>query len=114
MNFDSLAQILFFSFFTLFIGTFIYRRFKYGSIKAAIFGAPIERTLGEVDGGSGKIMSIKVKVHRLGGDAPDKAIGLEFVAKSLTSYEMMPVTLSVSEAKKLAILIKSAAGGNAA
>jgi hypothetical protein len=57
-------------------------------------------------------MSIAVKVHTLGGDSTEKAIGLEFVAKSIASYEMMPVTLSVAEAKKLATLLQAATSGS--
>lgn len=78
-----------------------------------MFGAPIERTIGEVAGGGVKLMTIAVKVHTLGGGAPDKAIGLEFVAKSFASYQMMPVTLSSSEAKKLATLLQSATPSDA-
>jgi hypothetical protein len=113
MNFDDAAKIIFFSFVALLIGAYIFKSFKYGGFKAAMFGAPINSTIGEVNGAGGKIMSVKVKVHMLGG-FPDKAIGLEFVAKSISSYDMMPVTLSISEAKKLAALLHAAVGSNAA
>jgi len=113
MHFEKALPIMFFVIFALVVGSFVFKSFKYGGFKAAMFGAPIERTIGEVDGGSGKIMSIKVKVHMLGGNSPDKAIGLEFVAKSLTSYDMIPITLSAPEAKKLVGFIQLAAGDNA-
>ena len=108
MNFESISPFLVVAVFALVLGSFVFKIFKHGGLKAAIFGAPIERTVGEVKGGGVKFMSIAVKVHTLGGGSSEKAIGLEFVAKSFASYEMMPVTLSVSEAKKLATLIQSA------
>jgi hypothetical protein len=115
MDFESIFPFLFFVVFALVAGSFIYKIFKHGGFKAAMFGAPIARTVGEVQGGGIKFMNIAVKVHTLGGDSPEKAIGLEFVAKSIASYQMMPVTLSASEAKKLATLLQSATtGSNAA
>lgn len=51
---------------------------------------------------------LAVKVHRLGGSSPERAIGLEFVAKSLASYQMLPVTLSRAEAQKLSKLLQTA------
>lgn len=108
MNFESMAPFLVAAVFALVVGSFVLKIFKYGGLKAAMFGAPIERTVGEAKGGGVKFTSIAVKVHILAGGSPDTAIGLEFVAKSFASYEMMPVTLSVSEAKKLARLVDSA------
>jgi hypothetical protein len=108
MSTDSSFEFVFFAIFALVAGSFIYKIFKHGGLKAAMFGAPIERTVGEVKGGGVKFMTIAVKVHTLDGDSPEKAIGLEFVAKSIASYQMMPVTLSASEAKKLATLLTSA------
>lgn len=111
MDFESTFSFLFFAVFALLVGAFIFKMIKHGGLKAAFFDAPIERTVGEVAGASGKLMSMAVKVHILGGGAPDKAIGLEFVAKSIGSYQMTPITLSASEAKKLATLLQSATAG---
>jgi len=108
MNFEDIFPFFFFVVFALVIGSFIYKIFKHGGFKAAMFGAPIERTVGEVHGSGVKFMNIAVKVHTLGGDSTEKAIGLEFVAKSIASYQMMPVTLSASEARKLATLLQTA------
>jgi len=100
------------AFFVLFIGSFIYRIIKNGGFKAAMFGAPIERTVGEVSASrSSRLMNVAVKVHVLGGNSSDKAIGLEFVATSFASYQMMPVSLSTVEAKKLIMLLESATDG---
>ena len=101
-------DIIFFSIFATIAGTFLYKIIKHGGFKAAMFGAAINRTVGEV-GGSGKMMKIAVKVHTLGGGEPDKAVGLELVAKTFASYQMTPVTLSASDAKMLASLLQVAA-----
>jgi hypothetical protein len=86
----------------------VFRVFKRGGLRAAMFHAPIKRTVGEVSGSGTKIMSTAVKVHALGGDSSEKAVGLEVVAKSVASYQMLPVTLSASEAMKLARLLQAA------
>lgn len=91
------------------VGTFLNRMVKYGSLKAVFFGAPIRRTLGEVSGAA-EVKSVSIKVHLLdGGEA--RALGLEIVLKSTASYQMMPVTLSCAEARKLGALLQSPAIG---
>ena len=112
MNLEKIFPFLFFAVFALVVGSFIYKVLKHGGLKAAMFGAPIASTIGEVKGGGVKFMNIAVKVHTLGGGSTDKAVGLELVAKSVASYQMMPVTLSVSEAKKLVTLLQSATSGS--
>ena len=112
MNLEDVSSILFYAVFALVVGSLIFKIIKHGGLKAAMFGAPIERTIGEVVGGGVKLMNIAVRVHKLGGGTPDKAIGIEFVAKSFASYQMMPVTLSVTEAKKLSMLLQSATTGS--
>lgn len=85
----------------------LFRFFRYGGIIPGLFGARIKRTVGEVDTGSGTLWSTVLKVHALGG-SPSKAIGLEAVSKTLGGvggYESNVVSLSTSEAKKLAALI---------
>lgn len=56
-------------------------------------------------------MKLAVKVHRLSGGSSEKAIDLEFVAKSFASYQMLPVTLSAAEARKLSQLLQTALTG---
>lgn len=109
MNFDSLFSFVFFVVFAAAAGSFIYKMIKHGGWRAAMFGAPIERTVGEVEGGGIKLMKVGLKVHKLGGGR-EKAVGVELVAKSLGSYQMMPLTLSSMEAKKLIALLEVATG----
>ncbi len=107
MSLENAFPILFAVVFAGVALTFIVKIFKHGGFKAALFGASIRRTVGEVAGGGPKMMSIVLKVHSL-GDPPEKAVGLEVVTKSFASYNMMPVTLSASQASELAKLLESA------
>jgi len=45
MNSESFFPIFFFAVFALIVGSFLYKMLKHGSFKAAMFGAPIERTV---------------------------------------------------------------------
>jgi hypothetical protein len=105
---DWLTENLFWVFFLGIIGYFIFRMVRYGGFRAAMFGAKIEKTLGEVEGHRQPLMSLRLKVHLLEGNPSEKAVGLELVAKSVASYQMMPITLSTAEAKKLVLLLQSA------
>lgn len=113
MSFDNIFPIVFFGIFAAVAGSFLYKMIKHGGFRAAMFGAPIERTVGEVAGGGMKLMEVGLKVHKLGGGR-EKAVGVELVAKSVASYQMMPVTLSAVEAKKLIALLEAATGGQSA
>lgn len=97
--------------FILVIGNFIYRIIKNGGLKAAMFSQRIIRTVGEVSGQKQSLMSTTVKVHALGSGSRAQAIGLEFVSKSFLSYQMVPATLSVAEARKLISVLESAVAG---
>lgn len=81
--------------------------FKHGGFKGMLFGARIRRTVGEVEGAKTLMMKAGLKVHALDG-GPEKAIGVELVARSMASYQMMPVTLSVPEARKLIAHLQAA------
>ncbi|WP_157572106.1 hypothetical protein [Hydrogenophaga taeniospiralis] len=103
-----LIENLFWIPFLVIPGYLLFRMIRYGGVKAAMFGAKIEKTLGEVEGHPQRPVSLRLKVHVLDGGSSDKAVGLELIAKSFASYQMMPVTLSVVEAKKLSSLLQSA------
>jgi hypothetical protein len=101
---------LLFVIFVVVVGYFVYRIFRLGGLKAAMFGARIERTVGEVPGekqGLG-LMSVVLRVHALRRDNSEMLIGIELVAKSFASYQMMPITLSVHQAQQLASLLQNA------
>lgn len=91
---------------------FVYRIVRHGGFRGALFGADIERTIGFVEGERRAGARTQLKVHVLSGSSGDRAIGIEFVEKGFLSYSMTPVTLSRSEAQRLAELLQSAARGH--
>lgn len=101
-------DITFYFLFAVVTGTFLFKFIKHGGLKAAIFGAAINRTVGEIGVKEGMV-NIAIKVHTLGSDEPDKAVGLELVAKTIARLRMTSVTLSVSDAKMLASFLQAAA-----
>lgn len=103
----NLPDIPFVAFVVVIVSGLLYKIFRHGGVKAAMFGARIDRTVGEVVGGGAKLIDVELRVHIMDG-GPEKAVGVELVAKSFASYQMMPVTLSVPEAKKLIVLLETA------
>ena len=101
-------SLIFLAALTAIAGYLAFRFIKFGGIKAAMFGARIEHTVGEAAGSGGKkIIKSIVRVHVLDG-GPDKAVGLEFVAKSFVSYQMLPLALSEREARNLIRFLENA------
>ncbi|HEY7744115.1 MAG TPA: hypothetical protein VIA19_13825 [Burkholderiales bacterium] len=105
---EFVATTFFLITFATVIGYFAYRILRYGGFKAAMFGASIEHTVGEVIGESQGSLSVALRVHCLRLDGLQKFIGIELVAKSSLSYKMVPITLSVSQAQKLASMLENA------
>ncbi|WP_434359940.1 hypothetical protein NF212_06595 [Parasalinivibrio latis] len=86
---------------------FIFKIFKNGGIKGAIIGSKVREKVGVVTGTGSSLMNVSLKVHELYG-SEEKTVALELVAKSFLSYQMMSITLSNTEAKKLIQLISDA------
>jgi len=108
---ESGFEYFFFAVFAVVIGSFLFKMIKYRGFKGAMFGAQIHRAIGEVPGSGTGLMNVSVRVHTLGSSDVEPDVGLEFVAKSFASYQMMPIKLSAADAKWLASLLESAAGG---
>jgi len=89
-------------------GYFLLKILKYGGVKAALFGAPIEHIIGEVEAQGLKLMRIILRVHKLSTSDRDKAVALEITAKGFLSYNMTPVTLSLAQAQNLVDLLNQA------
>ncbi len=91
------------------VGYFVYRALKFGGLKGAMFGARIEKSLGEVDAErQGPVGTAAVKVHVLRRGMNEKLVGLEFVAKSFGGYQMTPVAMQESQARQLLALLQEA------
>jgi hypothetical protein len=48
-------------------------------------------------------------VHVLEGGSPERSVGLEIVAKTILSYQSLPIPLSREEARSLATMLEQAA-----
>jgi hypothetical protein len=90
------------------IAFLIYRMYRYHGFRGAMFGARVERTVGEVVSEKQGLMNIELKVHILRRDVVGKLVGLEIVGKTFASYRMLPVTLSIAQAQQLASLLNEA------
>jgi hypothetical protein len=109
VNVDQIFPFIFGAVFLAIVVTMARGFFAHGGFKGMMFGAGIRRTVGEVEGAGKSMMKTALKVHVLDG-SPDRAIGLEFVAKSVASYQMLPISLSASEARRLVAHLQTALG----
>lgn len=105
---DIVATILFLGAFVGVVAYFGYRVFRHGGFKAAMFGARIDRTVGEVLGQAQGSVGLALRVHVLHRDPAEKLVGIELTAKSMASYQMMPIALSLSQAQELSSLLQDA------
>lgn len=104
---SDLPEMIFWLMFGGFILFFIFNIIRRGGLKGAMFNATIAQTFGEVQGSGPSLVNTKVKVHLLERNS-ERLVGLEFLATSFSSYEMMPITLSPTEAKKLVGVLEQA------
>lgn len=110
MNLDYI-QLLFWGLIILIFGRFLFKIIQKGGLRAALFGAPIEQTIGEIEPAHSKFQSIRLKVHRLKDESPERAVGLELITKSFASYHMLPLAISVEETRKLIGLLELSISG---
>ncbi len=104
------VEYIFYTVFALILLSFVYRLVKNRGLRGAMFGAPVARTLGEIDLGSRGMIRTRVKVHRLESrDATSPEIGIEFLASTIGSFSMTPLSLTRQQAAALAALLSDAA-----
>ena len=105
---DNLFWVFFVAMAAFGLGPLLYRWARYKSFSAAMFGAPIERTLGEIMLKSPVMSSRVLKVHALGpGNGHDKSVGLQLVSKAPFAFSTMPINLSLAQAHELVQLLES-------
>jgi len=102
-------------FWILFAGVivhFLYRAMKNRGFKGAMFGAPIARTVGELDLGRTGPMRTTLKVHHLQAREPGTpTVGIEVVNRSVVSFHMLPIRLTSDQAASLRELLLQAMSG---
>ena len=96
--------------FVLILVNFLFAMFRHGGFRGALYGATIERELGSVTGTTKRMVQLKFTVHQLSREGQDRLVGLEAIAKSITSYKTLPVALTRADARRLARMLDRAAG----
>ena len=92
--------------FALVIGSFVWRRLKFGSWTGAFMKGSIEQTYGEIELSRSDASSEVLKVVALRDSGGEAFVGLLITTKTPTS--LTPYRLSKDEARKLADLLKRA------
>jgi hypothetical protein len=88
---------------------FLYQVIKNRGFRGAIFGAPVVRTIGELDLGRQGMVRTKLRVHRLETAEPSSPeIGIEVSTTTIGSFNIAPIRLSRSQAMALNTLISQA------
>jgi hypothetical protein len=102
-------QIIFLGIACAVVGPLLFRMFKYKSFSAAMLGAPIRSTVGEIELNRSSFSSSVLKVHALGSaTGADRSVGLQLVSKAALGASAMPIKLSVQQAQELSVLLLSA------
>lgn len=70
-----------------------------------MFDAKIQSTVGNVNVTSPALTSQTLKVHALDRNG-EKMLGIEVISKSEMSYQMLPIVLSLTQARALASLLR--------
>ena len=86
---------------------FAFNTWRRGGVKAAFFNARISGTVGELEASGPKLVSQRLKVHTLDRDG-EPLVGVELTSKSIGSYEMLPLVLSLEQAQHLSVLLQQA------
>src|SRR6516225_5216489 len=93
-------SIVWFGVLALVLLNVVYQVVKNRGFKGAMFGAPVARTVGELDLGRIGGMRTTLRVHILQGrDATSPKVGLGLVSKSLTSASMGGIPLTSGQAR---------------
>lgn len=88
--------------------TMVYRLLRYGGFRDAMYGAEVERELGEVEGNAHGGLSVTVRVHQLAGAGSDRALGIEMIGRHWASRESQFATLSRGQARQVIGILKEA------
>jgi hypothetical protein len=99
-----IPEWLFFVVFAGFAGYFVYRYFKYGGFRGALYGSAIARTVGEVELQGSSSTTTTLRVHLL----EDGRIILEVSSRATMAVTMHGYPMTVSNAGELAELLQQA------
>ena len=100
---------IFFLFFGAIAVYMLFGIVRHRGFKAAMFGARIDETVGQITASGRGFVTQKVSVHVLGAkDTFEHKVGLELSQSAVLAWSMNPVTLSIDEARQLIDLLNQA------
>jgi len=103
-------SFVWFAVFGLVLLNIVYQVIKNRGLKGAMFGAPVARTVGELDLGGKWGVRTTVRVHVLEPrEAALPQVGLELVTKSIASVSMRGIPLTPEQARSLSVYLSQAA-----
>ena len=106
----TIASVLF-----LVIGYLLFRLHRYKGVRGAMFGAKIERALGEVICECpGNVGTATLKLSVLRRISGERLIGIEYVVTNPMNFEMSRISLSPNQAQRLSRLLQGSDGAREA
>ena len=105
-----LSSLIFFTFFAVIAGSFLFKRAKYGSWTGAFLGASIKREVGEVTLDKFQMTTRTIRFAVMGDARSDNdCVGLTLISKAALGASMVPYKLTRQQALDLAMLLQQAA-----
>lgn len=107
MILDNLPLIVMILTMLITLAYFTYSSIKHGSIRSGIFGGRSVKNIGEVSSQNkmnGIMLTTKLRVNHLEG-RNGRSIGIEAVAKTMLSYQLLPVIFNLEQTKELIALL---------
>ena len=109
------ADYIFPAFFVLFVGTFVFRFIRHGSLTGAFLGGYIKQTVGEIALSKNSFSSRVLKIQTMDAEVGEEpCVALSIISKAPLGVSMAPFKLTATQAKELAKLLQQASGGRTA
>ena len=109
-----MADYIFFLFFALFAGTFVWRYLRSGSLTGAFLGGRITKTIGQIELSSGSLSSRVLHVYSMRSADGETFVGVSIVSKAALAASMVPYRLSKAQASELALMLQQASNTSSA
>jgi hypothetical protein len=108
------SDYIFFLFVAVFVGTFVWKYFRSGSLTGALLGGKISKSIGEIQLSSGNMSSRVMRVYSMKSSDGEKFVGLSIVSKAAFGASMAPFRLTNAQAGELALMLQQASNPSGA
>lgn len=99
-----IPETLFFVVFATVVGYFLYRFFKYGGFRGALYGSAVARTIGEVELERSSGMTTTLRVHVL----EDGRVIMEISSRAMLAAKLQGYPMSADNTQQLIALLQQA------